>query len=179
MSKKLKSLLFILILVTVVTGIYSNRLNHLSQNTTHITTPKTNEIKTNDYSVTLFFPNSKQNKLNTEDIILSENLNTKEQILKEITTKLITKLENINILKKEAFKYEVYIKNRTLYLDLDSKILLSANNPQEELLIIYSFVNTLLSLGGNDAVVLLINGVPTDKVNYINISKNYKLNSNI
>ncbi|MEG0136223.1 MAG: GerMN domain-containing protein [Cetobacterium sp.] len=179
MSKKLKGFLFVLILITIITGLYSNKLNHLSKEITQISAPTSNEVSSNDYSVTLFFPNLKQNKLNSEDIILSKGLTTKEEILKDITAKLITKLEDNHILKKEQFKYEVYIKNRTLYLDLDSKILLSAKNPQEELLIIYSFVNTLLSLGGNDNVVLLINGSPAEKVNFINLSKSYKINSNI
>lgn len=179
MSHKSKIFLIILIVIAAGTGLYSNKLNKKSETITPITTPTLETIKATEITTPIFFPNLKQGKLNSEDIVLSSNLANKQDILKDIISQLIQKLEDKNILKKENFKYEVYLKNRTLYLDLDSKILSSAKTPQEELLLIYSFVNSLLTPGGADNVVLLINGVPTDKINFINISKSYKLNSNI
>lgn len=179
MSHKSKIFLIILIVIAASTGLYSNKLNKKSETITPITTPTLEAIKATEITTPIFFPNLKQGKLNSEDIVLSSNLTNKQDILKDIISQLIQKLEDKNILKKENFKYEVYLKNRTLYLDLDSKILSSAKTPQEELLLIYSFVNSLLTPGGADNVVLLINGVPTDKINFINISKSYKLNSNI
>lgn len=179
MSYKLKSFLVILIIITVGAGVYSNKLNKKSEIITSISTPTLESVDTTKITTPIFFPNLKQGKLNSEDITLTSNLTNKQDILKDILSQLIEKLEDKNIIKKENFKYEVYLKNRTLYLDLDSKILSSAKTPQEELLLIYSFVNSLLTPGGADNVVLLINGVPTDKVNFININKSYKLNSNI
>ncbi|MGL4866107.1 MAG: GerMN domain-containing protein [Cetobacterium sp.] len=179
MSHKLKIFLAVLIAIAVGTGIYSNRVNKKSETITAISTPTLETIQKTEISTPIFFPNMKQGKLLKEDVILNSNLSNKEDILKDIISQLLKKLEEKNILKKENFKYEVYIKNRTLYLDLDSKILSSAKTPQEELLLIYSFVNSLLTPGGADNVVLLINGSTTEKVNFINISKSYKLNSNI
>lgn len=179
MSYKLKSFLVILVVIAIGTGIYSNKLNKKSEMITSISTPALESVDTAKITTPIFFPNLKQGKLNSTDIILTSNLSNKQDILKDILSQLINKLEDNNIIKKENFKYEVYLKNRTLYLDLDSKILSSAKTPQEELLLIYSFVNSLLTPGGADNVVLLINGVPTDKVNFININKSYKLNSNI
>jgi len=179
MSNKLKIFLVILASITIATGFYSNKLNKKSECITPITAPTIEAIKKIEITTPIFYPNFKAGKLITEDIILNSNLKNKEDILKDIIKQLITKLETVQILKKENLKYEVYIKNRTIYLDLDSKVLSSANNPQEELLLIYSFINSLLTPGGADKVVLLINGVPTDKVNFININKSYKLNSNI
>lgn len=179
MSYKLKIFLVTLIVIAIGSGIYSNKLNEKSKLTTEIIAPTFETTNTPEVSTTIFFPNLKQGKLNSEDIILVSNLTNKEDILKSILAQLIKKLEDKNIIKKENFKYEVYLKNRTLYLDLDSKILSSTKTPQEELLLIYSFVNSLLIPGGADNVVLLINGSPTDKVNFININKSYKLNSNI
>ena len=168
MSHKLKIFLVILIALTISTGVYSNKVNKKSETVTNISTPTLESIQKTEITTPIFFPNLKQGKLSKEDIILNSNLSNKEE-----------KLEDKNILKKENFKYEVYIKNRTLYLDLDSKILSSAKTPQEELLLIYSFVNSLLTPGGADNVVLLINGSTAEKVNFINISKSYKINSNI
>ncbi|MGL4868553.1 MAG: GerMN domain-containing protein [Cetobacterium sp.] len=179
MSNKLKLLLISLICITAFTGLQSNKLNKKSEIITKISSPISEEISKNDISTTIFIPNFKAQKLVNEEIILNSNLILKEDILKDIIEQLINKLETNKIIKKDIFKYEVYIKNRTLYLDLDSKILLSATNPEEELLLIYSFVNTLLTPGGADNLVLLINGSSTDKVNFININKTYKLNNNI
>lgn len=179
MSNKLKIFLVILASITVATGIYSNRLNKKSEIVTSISTPTVESIKKTEITTLIFFPDFKVGKLSSQDIVLSSNLINKEDILKDIISQLILKLEEKQILKKESLKYEVYLKNRTIYLDLDSKVLASAKNPQEELLLIYSFVNSLLTPGGADTVVLLINGAPTDKVNFININKSYKLNSNI
>lgn len=179
MSQKFKIFLVVLIAITISAGLYSNRLNKKSETATTISTPLLETIEKTEITTTIFFPNLKQGKLVKEDIFLDSNTLNKEDILKDIISQLLKKLEDNNILKKENYKYEVYIKNRTLYLDLDSKILSSAKTPQEELLLIYSFVNSLLTPGGADNVVLLINGSPTEKVNFINISKSYKLNSNM
>ncbi len=179
MSNKLKIFLVVLASITIATGIYSNQLNKKSEIVTPISTPAREAIRQTEVTTPIFYPDLKAGKLSSQNIILDSNLKYKENILKNIIEQLTLKLEEINILKKESFKYEVYVKNRIIYLDLDSKILSSAKNPQEELLIIYSFVNSLLTPGGADTVVLLINGVPTDKVNFININKSYKLNSNI
>ncbi|MGL5988552.1 GerMN domain-containing protein [Cetobacterium sp.] len=179
MSNKLKLFLVALISVATITGIYSKQLDKNSKTITQISVPKIQEIKKLEFSTPIFFPDLKAGKLNTENIVLTSNLKEKEEILKEIINNLLIKLENTKIIKKENYKYELFIKNRILYLDLDSKILLSATTPQEELLLIYSFVNSLLTPGGSDTVVLLVNGIPTNKVNFIDINKSYKLNSNI
>ncbi|MGL5001301.1 MAG: GerMN domain-containing protein [Cetobacterium sp.] len=179
MSNKLKLFLISLICLTFVTGIYSKQLDEKSKTITQISSPKIEEIKKSEFITPIFFPDLKVGKLSSENTILNFNLKEKENILKEIINNLLIKLKEKKIIKEDIFKYEVYIKNRILYLDLDSKVLSSASTPQEELLIIYSFVNSLLTPGGADIVVLLINGIPTDKVNFININKSYKLNNNI
>lgn len=179
MSNKLKIFLIILAILAIFTGVYSNKLNERSKTVVAISTPTSETIQKTEISTPIFFPNLKEGTLSKEDILLNSNISNNEDILKDIISQLLKKLEDKNILKKENFKYEVYIKNRTLYLDLDSKVLSSAKTPQEELLLIYSFVNSLLTPGGANNVVLLINGSQTEKVNFINISKSYKLNSNI
>ncbi|MDX8336462.1 MULTISPECIES: GerMN domain-containing protein [Cetobacterium] len=179
MSNKLKIFLVFLIVITVGVGFYSKKIDEKSKVIVPISAPILENNKPVEIKTTIFIPSLKQGKLISEEIILNPKLNNKEDILKDIIQKLLNKLEEKNILKKETFKYEVYIKNRTLYLDLDSKVLSSAKTPQEELLLIYSFVNSLLTPGGADNVVLLINGFTTEKVNFININKSYKLNNNI
>lgn len=179
MSIKLKITLIILIILAFLTGRYAKELTEQSRIVTTITIPNINQLQDTEYTTSLFFPNFKQERLNKEDIHIMVNSSSKELILKSIIKELLLKLENLGILKKGNYTYEVYIRNRTLYLDLDSKVLEVAKNPQEELLLIYSFVNSLLSPGGADNLVLLINGNSKDKVNFININKSYNLNNNI
>lgn len=179
MSIKLKITLIILIILAFLTGRYAKELTEQSRIVTTITIPNINQLQDTEYTTSLFFPNFKQERLNKEDIHIMVNSSSKELILKSIVKELLIKLENLGILKKGNYTYEVYIRNRTLYLDLDSKVLEVAKNPQEELLLIYSFVNSLLSPGGADNLVLLINGNSKDKVNFININKSYNLNNNI
>lgn len=179
MSIRIKAFLVFLILVAAGTGIYSHKLNKISHEITPITAPKIEKNEKQNLISTIYYPNSQKNRLVTSEITINSSLNTKEDILTNITTQLIKKLEDEKILKEGKYKFEVYSKNRDLYLDLDSKILLSATTPQEELLIIYSFVNSLLSPGGSDKVILLVNGNPAQKINFINISKYYRKNSDI
>lgn len=179
MSKKLKVLLIILIFITLGTGFYSKKLDDSSKNINQLTVPKLNNNEQNKFIATIYFPNPSINKLTSSNVEFDYSSFSKQEILKDIIDILFLKLEELEILKKENYKYEVYIRNKTIYLDLDSRILHSAKTPQEELLLIYSFVNTILSMAGNDELVLLIDGYPSNKVNFIKINKSYKINRDI
>nr|WP_307774812.1 GerMN domain-containing protein [uncultured Cetobacterium sp.] len=179
MSNKLKGMVIFLIVVTIGVGMYSHKLNIISKEVTPIKLPNIEKIKVEDFTTSIYLPNPTTKKLYTEEISIDGNLMSKDIILNNIVKQLINNLEEKSILKKGSYKYEVYLKNKDIYLDLDSKILLSAKDPQEEILLIYSFVNSLLTPGGFNKVVILVDGNPVEKVNFINISKSYKLNKDI
>lgn len=179
MSKKLKIILSILILLTLITGVYSYKVTQISNTITPITYTEKEKIQHEDYISFIYFPDFNSTTLAKEEIQISGKLETKEEVYYSVINDLISKLKSLNILEDKNFSFEIYNKNKDLYLDLDSKILLSAKEAQQEVLIIYSFVNSLLELGGNDRVILLVDGEKVDKVNFVNISNFYQKNSSI
>lgn len=181
MKKKLKFNFYALILIILigVTYIFNEKLTSESQVIHELTIPKIENKKIIKYTTPLFIPNSNFSKFTTVDITLSENLKSTESILKEIMNNLIINLENKKIIPKKLYEYEIYLDNRILYLDLDSKILTNLKSTREELMIIYSFINSLLAPGGSDEVVILIDGKSLKNLNFITLAKSYKMNTTI
>lgn len=177
MSSVLKILILCLIILTTFLGIKSRKLTDLSNKITKIEIPKDLKKEEPKFIATLFIPNEKKDTLISEDIDLKETIFNKTDIFEKVVKHLILNLEKKGILKKENYEYKIYLKDKDIYLDLDSEILLNAKTPEEEVLIIYSFVNTLLSLGEYEKVILLIDGKYKEKVNFVNISNFYKLNT--
>ena len=62
-----------------------------------------------------------------------------------------------------------YLIDNIVYLDLPEKLFDKVKSPKDELLLIYSFVNTMTNVDTNiKTVKILINGMDTDKVKYAN-----------
>ncbi len=168
-----------MIVLIIITFCYNRKLSLESKIIHELTLPESKPIKVTTYMTLLYYPSKKGKGFETEEIALTENLKTTESILKDILDSLIFKLEEKKIIPKVAYNYEIYLNNRTLYLDLDSKIFSATKTARDELLIIYSFVNSLLAPGGSDEVVILIDGKNKTSLNFINLSKSYKINTNI
>ncbi|NME36608.1 MULTISPECIES: GerMN domain-containing protein [Fusobacterium] len=126
----------------------------------------------------VFYPDNGQ--------LVSEEIETvkpimENDIIKETLYKNIEKLKNLKLIpnineKTEVFYYRV---DSTLYLDLPEKIFSNVKNPKEELLLIYSFVNTLTNLDSVEEVKILINGIDVDKVKYSNLKGKFKYRKDI
>lgn len=179
MSKNFKITLSILSLFTLITGTYSYKVTKISNTITPITYTEKEKVQHEDYISYIYFPNFNSATLTKEEVKISGKLETKEEVYYSIINDLILKLKSLNILEDKNFSFEIYNKNKDIYLDLDSRILLSAKEAQQEVLIIYSFVNSLLELGGNDRVILLVDGEKSDKINFVNISNFYQKNNSI
>lgn len=177
MSIKMKKLFILLISLFFILGFYSHLVDKKSKIITKITIPESINSQNMELNTTIYYPNLEKTRLSTEEIIIDSNYTNKESILKHITALLIDKLISNKILENHSYQYELYIKNRVLYLDLDKKILLAAKSPKEELFIIYSFVNTLLTPGGVDSIILSVDGKPKKQVNFIKLNKTYRLNT--
>lgn len=179
MSITSRILIVCLTILAITFGVKSKNLNELSKTVTPIVATKKENSKIDSISINIYVPNKENTALVSKQINLKETEQNKTAQLKLITTNLIKILNEQKILKEDNYPFEIYLKDKDIYLDLDSKILLCAKTPQEELLIIYSFVNTLISAEEADKVIILINGDEKDKVNFVNLSKFYKLNTNI
>ncbi|MEG0729729.1 MAG: GerMN domain-containing protein, partial [Cetobacterium sp.] len=102
---------------------------------------------------------------------------SKDEILQTAIQNVINNLQSKKILKtSEVYKFKVYLEDRDVYLDLSSNILSHVGDAKEELLVIYSFVNTICNLGGVDRVKFLIDGKSVERVKYINLTKFYEKN---
>lgn len=126
----------------------------------------------------IFYPNNGQ--LVNEEIETTKST-IENDIIKETLYKNIEKLKNLKIIpnineKTEVFYYKV---DNTLYLDLPEKIFSNIKSPKEELLLIYSFVNTLTNLDSIEEIKILINGIDTDKVKYSNLKGKFKYRKDI
>lgn len=179
MSSVSKILILCLIIIATFLGIKSKKMTDLSNKVTKIETPKNLKKEEPKLLVTLFIPDEKKETLVSKEVDIKEVTFNKTDLFEKVTKHLILSLEKNGVLKKENYEYEIYLKEKDIYLDLDSEVLLNAKTPKDELLIIYSFVDTLLSLGEYERVILLIDGKYQNKVNFINISEFYKLNTEI
>lgn len=181
MRKKLRFNLYALILIILigVTYKYNNYLNAESQVIHEIVLPEVEATKVVKYTTPIFFPNKTFTKFDMGEVTLTENLKTTEAILKEILSNLVIKLKAKKIISKKSYKNEIYLDNRTLYLDLDSRIFENSKTTREEMMILYSFVNSLLAPGGSDEVIILINGKSVKTLKYITLAKTYKMNTTI
>lgn len=111
------------------------------------------------------------NKIENKNILMRRTLD--ETINK---LKALDKIPNIN----EKIEVFCYLVDSVIYLDLPEKLFDKVKSPKDELLIIYSFVNTMTNVDTNvKSVKILINGGDMDKVKYANLKKDFKFRKNI
>ncbi|SJZ83742.1 Sporulation and spore germination [Cetobacterium ceti] len=179
MNKKLMALCGILVGIAVVLGVVSNKINQESATIKKIPVleSKRDEITENiGTAVYIYMPNDNRFKL-TKTAFDIKDTSTREAILKEVSQGVIDKLMEKGVLSKDE-KYEStgYLDGKDLYLDLSSNIFAQAKSAKEEVLIIYSFVNTFCGIDGIDRVKFIIDGRTGKRVNFINIDGFYKAN---
>lgn len=111
------------------------------------------------------------NKIGNKDFLFRTTLDETIKKLKELD-----KIPNIN----EKIEVFYYIVNNVIYLDFPEKVFDKVKTPKEELLLIYSFVNTMTNVDTNvNTVKILINGMDIDKVKYANLKRDFKFRKDI
>lgn len=127
----------------------------------------------------IFFPEGEKlvsselevNKIENKNMLMRRTLDETIRRLKELD-----KIPNINE-KVEVF---CYLIDNVVYLDLPEKLFDKVKSPKDELLLIYSFVNTMTNVDTNiKTVKILINGMDTDKVKYANLKRDFKFRKDI
>lgn len=167
----------ILWIITILSGyLYFNSLNKGLPKTVFERRDITRMIE--KQKLYIFYPNDGQ--------LVSEEIETikstgENDIIRETLNKTIEKLKNLKLIpnineKTEVFYYKV---DSTLYLDLPEKIFSNVKSPKEEILLIYSFVNTLTNLDSVEEIKILINGIDADKVKYSNLKGKFKYRKDI
>ena len=164
--------------VTIISGILY--FNSSSNDAPKVVFERKSTIKESEkQKIYIFFPDGEKlvsselevNKMENKNILMRRTLDETIRRLKELD-----KIPNINE-KVEVF---CYLIDNVVYLDLPEKLFDKVKSPKDELLLIYSFVNTMTNVDTNiKTVKILINGMDTDKVKYANLKRDFKFRKDI
>ena len=164
--------------VTIISGILY--FNSSSNDVPKVVFERKSTIKESEKEkIYIFFPEGEKlvsselevNKMENKNILMRRTLDETIRRLKELD-----KIPNINE-KVEVF---CYLIDNVVYLDLPEKLFDKVKSPKDELLLIYSFVNTMTNVDTNiKTVKILINGMDTDKVKYANLKRDFKFRKDI
>ena len=164
-------------ITAVILGIVNHRIEARAKSPKIVFT-RTDEVqKEENDKIYIFYP--KDNSIINEEIIIPK-VKSKDEFLKTTIFTTVAKLEEGNFIPKIDKKDIVYyVLDKKIYLDFPEKIFDNVTNAKSELLIIYSFVNSLTNAGGIDSVRILINNADLEKVKYANLLKDYKYKKDI
>ena len=164
--------------VTIISGILY--FNSSSNDAPKVVFERKSTIKESEKEkIYIFFPDGEKlvsselevNKIESKNMLMRRTLDETIRRLKELD-----KIPNINE-KVEVF---CYLIDNIVYLDLPEKLFDKVKSPKDELLLIYSFVNTMTNVDTNiKTVKILINGMDTDKVKYANLKRDFKFRKDI
>lgn len=165
----------IILLITLITGYF-----YLSRDYTPKKILLRNEnIEVNiENKVYIYYP--EEDKLLNEEIIVTGNFES-NKIVGDTIKHIVLKLKELNKIPKLNFKTEIeyFILKDKVYIDIPEKMFEKVNSPREELLLIYSFVNSLTNIKGIERVRFLIDNVDVEKIKYSNLMKDYTYKMNI
>ncbi len=137
-------------------------------------------------TVTIYYTNDKLEKLTPLEVeIITEKFHIEIQ---EIFSK-IKEVHNFAV-KDESGEYIPFISEDTtlldsfivgnkLYLNISSHILNKAYTKRQEILLLYSIVNTYTSIEGINFVKILVNNQEIEKVKWYNLKNFYSKNTDI
>lgn len=164
--------------VTIISGILY--FNSSSNDAPKVVFERKSTIKESEKEkIYIFFPDGEKlvsselevNKIESKNMLMRRTLDETIRRLKELD-----KIPNINE-KVEVF---CYLIDNVVYLDLPEKLFDKVKSPKDELLLIYSFVNTMTNVDINiKTVKILINGMDMDKVKYANLKRDFKFRKDI
>lgn len=164
--------------ITIISGILY--FNSSSNDAPKVVFERKSTIKESEkQKIYIFFPEGEKlvsselevNKIENKNILMRRTLDETIRRLKELD-----KIPNINE-KVEVF---CYLIDNVVYLDLPEKLFDKVKSPKDELLLIYSFVNTMTNVDTNiKTVKILINGMDMDKVKYANLKRDFKFRKDI
>lgn len=164
--------------ITIISGILY--FNSSSNDAPKVVFERKSTIKESEKEkIYIFFPEGEKlvsselevNKIESKNMLMRRTLDETIKRLKELD-----KIPNINE-KVEVF---CYLIDNVVYLDLPEKLFDKVKSPKDELLLIYSFINTMTNVDTNiKTVKILINGMDTDKVKYANLKRDFKFRKDI
>lgn len=157
-------------LVIVLGVLYYN----INKNSSHpkVVFQRTDEVqKELKDKIYIYYPLN--NYLENMEVVVPR-IESEHNLVKLTVGEVIKKLKSDNIIPVvEPKDVNFYVSDEKIYLDLPEKIFDKVTDAKSELLVIYSFVNSLTNINGIEKVRILINGVDIEKVKYANLMKDY------
>lgn len=165
----------LILIITLITGYF-----YLNRDYTPKKILLKNETIEKNIENKLYIYYPEKNKLLNEEITIKGHFESNEIIgntIKYTVLKLkkLDKIPRLNLEKEIGY----FILKDKLYIDIPEKMFEKVNSPREELLLIYSFVNSLTNIKGIENVRFLIDNVDVEKIKYSNLTKNYTYKRNI
>jgi hypothetical protein len=150
------------------------------------------EQKVEKGKITLYVPDEKLEKLNTIDIEVETDTNGEmgiDQIFELLKSQMdykfqyksesSEKIEEAPFLEEGVKLLNTYRDGMDIYLNFNYRFKENMRTPNQELLIIYSLVNTIIEAGKCERVKILVNNQEIEKLNFYKLSKFYEKNFEI
>lgn len=170
-KKKRYSRMAVMWVLVIVLGVMYYRTEMRAKTVATVFTRTDEAPKDLKDKIYIFYPHN-SNVENMEVII--PKIETRDELLVATITELIKKMESDNIVPMIDLKdVSYYMVDKKIYIDLPEKIFENVKDARTELLIIYSFVNTLTSINGIESVRFLINNADLEKVKYANLMRDF------
>ncbi len=174
MSKKWVGILVAMWIVAAISGvIYFNFAKDVS-----VQIIANGEISTGEKTkekVVIYVPDKNGKSLDKRDEYIEESQSKRDKAFK-VTSKTIEVLQKESFLKSENISVlNIYFSEDTAYIDLSASAKEMDENSRENLLNVYSIVNTLTEFGNINRVKMLVNGKDGNK----NLAKFYSRNTGI
>lgn len=149
----------------------------------NVKTPKTvfvrseESVKENNDKVYVFYPEG--NALSSMEVEVPK-IESPSDLSNKTVAEVTKKLAELNYIPEINPKdITCYIVDNKAYLDLPKEVFSKINSVKSELIVIYSFVDSLTTLDGVDNVRFLVDHMEVAKVKYANLKKDYSYKNNI
>ncbi len=164
-------------IMVIVLGFVHYRMEERAKNPDVVFTRADEKPKGLKDKIYIFYPHN-QAVENME--IEIPKVKTKDELLTATITEVIKKMESENIIPEIDLKdVTYYVVDKKIYLDIPERTFENIKDAKTELLVIYSFVNTLTNINGIESVRFLINNADLEKVKYANLMRDYTYRKNI
>lgn len=178
MNKKLLTVVGVIWIVVIVSGITYFQMKKSSEKINTINLEKKENLETNEgkeEKITFYVVSETGEKLISREESIPQYVKTKDKIRK-ITQMSIENLWNSKILSTSQIEIgNIFVKEDMVYIDLDANILELKPENRKNLLAIYSIVNSITEIGNIRKVKFLVDG----KEETGSFSKVYTRNINI
>jgi hypothetical protein len=167
--RKLIKVLFVLVIMSSIVGCVQSEKIEESDDNYPIISPFTGNY---GETTKIYFPKKNENKLSAEERLIENRNKSYEEIVLDELLKGPESSEYRNIIPSGLEVLSVNVIGQIAYLNFSDEFIKTPYNESEELLLVYSIVNTMAELDKVTRVQFLVNGDRAEFINkYIQLSE--------